>query len=154
MQSTQSTQSQRTKTSVTLSDYKTLYPSGRFKTVGHIENSIKILQQAKLLLTNPEDDTDDDYNRSPYVCDVVANSSKLLFKDRFTTEAEDIRDWIKELIEGQFSVITWMGDKYGLHRTFDKNAKAIRLAWIDWMISELEQKKRYIQDIWRFQQAA
>lgn len=150
----QSLQSQRTKTSVTLSDYKTLYPSGRFKTVGHIENSIKILQQAKLLLTNPKDDTDDDYNRSPYVCDVVSNASKLLFRNNLTREAKDIRDWIRELIEGQFSVITWMNNKYDQPRMFDKNAKAIRLAWIDWMISELEQKKRYIQDIWRFQQAA
>lgn len=121
------------------------YTSNRFLTVRVCKEAINLLKIARENLPMKPSQFG---RKSEFVCDQISHAAFSQQSGYCSTgpmhEAKtDLRVWIKELIEGEFSLRDYL--RYHGQFTDETDLQRIRKDWITWMISELELKKQYLE---------
>lgn len=99
---------------------------------------------------------DDDSGHSSYICDCISqvcrdNISVHSGQIYSETIKNDLRNWIGKQLDYKFGLATWLEDEHNIKFTnldhFEMEPEEFhklqqtRLAWIDWMITELKAKE-------------
>ena len=124
-----------------------------FTTKKECKSAAKILREAKkhLWVKSHNWDMMDDRNNnkeySEYICDCISFS----FNHKEVPEKKKLKDWIRYQLGGRFGLEKWLAHKNYLSNTVSSERMSdedflklqrTRVAWIDWMIIELEAKAK------------
>ena len=53
-------------------------------------------------------------------------------------ECDYLITWIKEMLGSSYTLDSWLLQEHGIPYSYSRKYRQTRLAWIDWMIKELE----------------
>ena len=103
----------------------------KFRTKVDAREAVDILERVKRELPNKGGFT----TRSPYICDNIREITGY----KFEGPGEELLIWIRELIDGAFSLCEWLKQTYGIECSeYSTNLQKTRQAWLNWMIREIK----------------
>lgn len=103
----------------------------KFRTQVDAREAVTILERVKRELPAKGGET----TRSPYICDNIREITEY----KFEGPGEELRMWIRELLDGAFSLREWLGLVHGIKcPEYSIELQKTRQAWLDWMIQEIK----------------
>lgn len=82
-------------------------------------------------------------DKEKYICDALREVLDEEWTDEVDKNVSDLKKWINELLEGCGTLEGWLSRKGHDIRDAAK-VKAIRVAWVNWMIEQWEQESKPI----------
>lgn len=102
----------------------------KFRTKVDAREAVAILERVKLELPNKGS-----VASSPYICDQI----RKLTEYKPGAHGAELRQWIRELLNGAFSLREWLKDVHGIQcPEYSLKLQETRQAWLDWMIQEIK----------------
>lgn len=102
----------------------------KFRTKVDAREAVAILERVKLALPR-----EGDRIGSPYICDQIRNLTGY----KSEGPGAKLRQWIRELLNGAFSLREWLKDVHGIQcPEYSLKLQETRQAWLDWMIQEIK----------------
>lgn len=106
----------------------------KFRTKGDAQEAVAILKRVKRELPFKGGDDDDEIH-SPYICGNIREITGY----KFEGPGEELHAWIRELLDGAFSLREWLKETHGIEcPEYSIKLQETRQAWLDWMIQEIK----------------